>query len=106
MSKVSLKYAEVHGHLFCGGTNLLTKLDPKQRHGLVLEYDKEHAELHVTYNNATRVLPSTSVFCYEEGTIEPRKAVLTEITMRAGLKAQVDSPQAHVHAGPGAGKSR
>lgn len=61
MSKIKLKYAELHTALFLAGTNLGLKLDPRQRSGLEIEYDRTEKELWVHWNGGFALVPSTNV---------------------------------------------
>lgn len=102
---IDLEFAELHAPLFLAGTNLQMKLDPRKRHGLVLQYDREHKELHVTWGGKTAVLPSSTVLSMVPGTIEAPKPAAAPVKPMTGT-AQVASPQMHVFAGPGAGKTK
>lgn len=109
MSKTSIIWAEVHSPIFMGGpshgkgVNLGQKLDPAHRQGLVLEYDEEKRHLYVMFDNRTVRVPEPSILSMIEGKLEAPKAA-TPISP-SPIKAQVSTPQDHVFAGKGAGKT-
>lgn len=105
MALVDLKFAQLHNPIFLAGKNFAPKLDPTQLAGLELFYDREQKELHVHYNDVIGIIPSTNVACMVEG-IPEKKAVHQLHPIVAGrLTAQVETPQSHVHAGEGHGKT-
>lgn len=106
-----VEYAELHTPLFLGGTNLSQKLDPNKRTGLILKYDDDKRRLIVQWNNKTANIPEANVASYVEGKIEPKKIATVAKDAMVGsaphkFTAQVTTPQAHVFAGPGGGKSK
>ena len=101
---VPLKHAELHNPLFLSGTNLQMKLDPSKRDGLDLVYDREEKELLVTYKDDTAIIPSSNVASMIPGTVVKPKAITHHAV--ATIKAQVSTPQDHVFAGPGQGKTK
>jgi hypothetical protein len=58
---ISLDFAELHNPLFLAGTNLNLKLDPVNRKGLILSYDREEKELLVEFNGKVAIIPSSNV---------------------------------------------
>lgn len=103
--RTPIKWAELHSPLFLAGSNLGLKLDPKGRVGLSMEYDEEKRHLYVTYNNKTARVPEPSILSMNEGSNDavpekPKPVVVSKVV------AQVSSPQDHVFAGPGAGKTK
>lgn len=106
---IKIKWAELHTPLFLAGTNLQTKLDPHKRHGLEMLYDRSEKELLITYDNGdkkeTAIVPITNVASMVEGQIAARPVVEPVKPITAKITAQVDSPQSHVFAGEGHGKS-
>jgi hypothetical protein len=106
-----LKYVELHSPLFLAGTNLQMKLDIEKRRGLVMEYDRQEKELKVTWNGDTAYLPCTSVFSMVPVTMTKVTNIdPTPDHEKRGpgrpAKAQVSTPQDHVFAGPGFGKTK
>lgn len=105
-----LKYAELHSPLFLAGTNLQMKLDIDKRRGLVMEYNKEDKELKVTWAGETAILPCTSVFSMVPITLSKVTEINPPDPEKRGPgrppKAQVSTPQDHVFAGPGFGKTK
>lgn len=58
--KIKLEYAELHTPLFLNASIGL-RLRPKEKSGMILEYDTELACLLVQYNGAGAMLPSSNV---------------------------------------------
>ncbi len=109
--RIDLKFAELHSPLFLAGTNLQLKLDPTKRTGLKLVYDRAEKELLVTWNGETAIVPTTNVSSMTPAD-EPKKAPVLmtkpetkhpDPDMARPRTAQVNTPQSHVHAGPGHG---
>ena len=100
---IELKFAELHTPLFLAGTNLNVKLMPDKRQGLKIAYDRDHKELHVTYNGETGIIPSSNIVSMVVGkVVEPPKPVAPTTP----IKAQASTPQDHVFAGHGHGKTK
>lgn len=115
MSKIDLRFAEIHAPLFLmgeKGTNLGTKLDPAKRKGLKLVYDRGEKELLVSFEGMSAIIPATNVVSMLE--VQSTKKV-SAAAVKAAQKedtptgqpivAQVSGPQLHVHAGPGHGQT-
>lgn len=109
MPMLPVKRAKLHTDIFVAGKNLKESLDKKEhRHNLHMEYCREHQELHVTYNLngvvETVIVPATNIVCMAVGESEHEPVPAVQ---QAAVKmtAQVSSPQGHVFAGPGAGKT-
>lgn len=116
MTKINLKFAELHAPLFLAGTNLAMKLDPTKRHGLTLTYDRAEKELIVGWAGQEAIVPVSNVASMtaaEAVKVAPvpvtSKTAATmaeaqaEMARRGLTHAQVSTPQSHVHAGPGHG---
>lgn len=124
--RTPIKWAELHGSIFLAGSNLLSKLDPSKRLGLVMEYDEQRRHLYVTYNGQTARVPETSVLSMVEaeqvvrsgravvgldvGLVESGSTTVTVPVATNGgtftiATAQVSTPQSHVFAGPGGGQT-
>lgn len=106
MPIIPVKYAEMHNAIFVGRKSLGPKLDPMKLTGLELKYDMEQKELLVTWNNET--MHFLNPLGYVPGQIPVRPVAELGKPHAAPVKpftAQVHGPQAHVHAGPGAGKT-
>lgn len=99
-----VEYAELHTPLFLAGTNLGQKLDPHKRRGLIMVFDDDKKRLIVTWNGKHANIPEANVASFVEGkVVEPVKVVPPKT---GPMVAQVATPQDHVFAGAGHGKSR
>jgi hypothetical protein len=123
--KLNIRFAELHSPLFLGGTNLQLKLDPKNRIGLILTYDRTEKELIVQWNDHVALIPNSNVSSMTledpadiglgktfSPSIQPSShhpVDKTKAKPYAAVKvsAQVQDPTRDaVFAGPGAGKVR
>lgn len=125
MTLHEVKFAELQGPFHFAGKNFGEKLDPGSIGGLGLDYDDETERLLVHFNKQTTNMPMPNVKHYVLGKPE-KKAQQHTHPMVAGIgnaqihtpglqpdapspgthfTAQVQTPMAHVHAGPGAGKT-
>lgn len=102
---INVEYAELHTPLFLAGTNLGMKLDPYKRRGMLLKYNDEKRRLIVEWNSKTANVPESNVASWVEGDVLPDKPVAPGPKRIMVAPAQVETPQAHVHAGPGHGKT-
>ncbi len=104
---IDVGFAELHGSIFVNGKNLTTKLDTHHNKALVMKYDAEEKELLVTWNGVTSHIPSTNIMHYIPGPAVDRKITQSSapVTFNAPVRAQVESPMSHVHAGPGHGQT-
>lgn len=102
--KVELKRCELHTPLFLGGKNLQTKLDPSKTHGLELMWDTDEKVLYVTWQGEVGEIPEANIAVRVRG--KPRIVQAVTPAQRVPVDAQVSTPQSHVHAGPGHGKSK
>lgn len=102
--RTKISWAELHAPLFLNGTNLGQKLDHKTKGGVIMEYDEEKRHLYVSYGGATARVPETSVLTMVEKTAEVVPIVVAKPTGKP-IEAQVSTPQGHVHAGKGHGKT-
>ncbi len=108
--KIDLKFAELHNPLFLGGKNLGLKLDHKKHPSISLVYDRAEKELLVTWNGETGIIPASNVSSMTPALINLSPPVVkTELPPRRlpgePFTAQVETPQSHVHAGPGHGST-
>lgn len=105
-SQVEVEYAELHTPLFLAGTNFGTKLDRRdhKRRDLVLVFDEDKKRLIVTFNKKVAQVPEAAVAYWIEGKVENLKPIHNPVM--GPTSAQVATPQDHVFAGPGAGKSK
>lgn len=102
---INLKYIELHSPLFLAGTNLGQKL-PRHRSGITIKYDRPNQEVFITYNGETAIIPTTNVVAMIEGEIKDETSVRTaHIPSAEKITAQVSTPQSHVFAGVGHGKT-
>lgn len=109
--KIPLSFAELHGPLFLAGKNFGQKLDKYKHPGIVLEYDTDRHWLQVTWSKNEAWVPLSNVSSMTP-VGEPVKTATQTLAAaiaptpelaRGKLSAQVETPQSHVHAGPGAG---
>ncbi len=91
----------------CGvtGKNMPEKLDAKVDKAITMIYDRENKELEVTWGGKIAFIPDTNIKAYfvkdQESPSVARKVVAV-----GKIQAQVSTPQDHVFAGPGAGKTK
>lgn len=115
--KIELAYAELHAPLFLGGKNHQMKL--KAGSDMRLVYDRDEKELiiiwgkhvaivpfHGTTNNVWPKDPQAFLASIELPPVEATAPTPIKAPHVPPKSAQVSSPQAHVFAGPGGGKSR
>lgn len=113
---IELEFCELHGPIFVKGTNLPPKLvvgdAPGQRRDIKLFYDRSHREVHVHFKDKIAIVPRENVASMVEKTADiPTFKGLAESldrtanTVMEKMTAQVDTPQNHVFAGPGKGKT-
>lgn len=107
MYKVDLKYAELHNPLFLAGKNFGLKLDLDHISNLKLVYDREEKELLVHWQGKVGIIPSSNVACMVQVDELPKEEPVQQHPTQQLVRpsAQVESPQSHVFAGPGAGKT-
>ncbi len=114
-----VKRIKLHNGAFAGGTNLQLDLDTEKRTGLRLLDDSQEEVVYVHFKDEIIKMPYTNI-----SSITPtneRQAELADIFTKvfAGEKvekkntapgvrvqAQASSPQDHVFAGPGKGKTK
>lgn len=114
MSRTPIRFAELHAPLFSRtegqhgqGVNLGMKLDPHHRVGLKLEFDEDNHSLYVTFSGVTSRVPETNVVTMIEGEVKTAKLAAAEVQKTGAnpATAQVETPQSHVFAGEGKGKT-
>lgn len=109
---IELEFAEVHSPLFIKtgektGKNLGQKLSGNHHKGLTLAYDREAGELLVTYEGREAIVPMQNVACMWPAAERPAAKPAEEAKAPGKpIEAQVSTPQSHVHAGPGHGKTK
>jgi hypothetical protein len=89
---MKLRFAELLAPLFLSGTNLGLKLQPQQRTGLDLTYDRANRELLVTYNGRTAIIPMSNVNSMEEDKSPAVKPVAAAHVQKGPVKAQASVP--------------
>lgn len=102
--RTPIKWTELHNPLFLGGCNLGIRLDPKVRHGLVMEWDEDKRSLYITYNKDITRVTETGIFHMKEGHIDSKEEGVVFPPLGKPVTAQVSTPQSHVFEGVGAGK--
>jgi hypothetical protein len=115
MSKIELRFAELHAPLFMSdekhlGKNFGMKLDHVKHRGIKLEYDREAQELIVTWEGREAIVPLTNVVSMQPAVAPPAKVVklpetASPVAPKAKATAQVSTPQGHVFEGPGKGQT-
>lgn len=111
---IQLDFAELHNPLFLNGTNLQMKLDPKNKQGLSLTYDRTEKELIVTYNGKIAIVPASNVSSMtptDPLVLGPLKVAapapqLKPISTGKPVKAQVQDPTRDAVFSNGPGKVR
>lgn len=108
MTKIDLKFAELHNPLFLAGMNFGTKLDPSNSKyaQMKLAYDRTEKELLVTWGKDIGIIPSSNIACMVEGVPAIKTPQYTHPIVAGIASAQVSTPMGHVHAGPGQGKTK
>lgn len=113
---IDISWAELHSPMFLAsgksGVNLGVKLDPAAKQGMKLGYDRTHQELHVWYDGKHAFVPKSSVNSMNIlGSGAPALSPAIPVTapqqpvMPVRATAQVSTPQSHVFAGAGHGKT-
>ncbi len=117
MSKIELRFAELHAPLFISdekhqGKNFGMKLDHVKHRGIKLEYDRDAQELLVTWEGREAIVPLTNVISMQPATTAPATVIKAPINTKqspgsplAKASAQVATPQGHVFEGPGKGQT-
>lgn len=116
MSKIPLSYVELHDAFFFGGSGI--GLGPKlgihspKHSDIELVYDREEKELLVKLKIPNKgdfegIIPLTNVKVMVEA--KPKAETVIKPVAAAPVigkaTAQVETPQSHVHAGPGHGST-
>ena len=105
-----LSYVELHNPIFIGGTNLGSKLDIDKRRNLSLHFDDDKKRLKVTLTkpegNFVGHVPEANCSMWIEKKEEKKEAPQEKPKTQAKVSAQVETPQSHVFAGPGAGRTK
>lgn len=105
MAQLQLKFAELHNALFLGGKNFGLKLDPSMLGGLTLLYDRAEKELLVHWGEYIGIVPSSNIACMVIGEVKEKPLNQMHPIVAGMISAQVETPQGHVHAGLGHGKT-
>ncbi len=93
--RTKIDFAELHGPLFLAGKNHGLKLFNKA--GLALEYDEDKKQLFATYGGKTSRIPEANMSSFmEAGQVAQPDAPAPAPVNK--VKAQVWTPQDHVHA--------
>lgn len=105
---IKIKWAKLHTTLLLSGTNLQDTLDMHKRDGLEMLYDRAAGELLVTFDNGQKkesaIIPVTNIAVMIEGEVE-KKPKVEPVKPITRATAQVETPQSHVFAGAGHGKT-
>ena len=107
-----LKFAQLHTTLFLAGTDHGLKLygsPGRSKTTVSMTYDRLNRELLVFYKGETAIIPSSNVASMtpmESSTGDPGSEPMPEEKPTHRPKSQVSTPQDHVFAGPGKGKTK
>jgi hypothetical protein len=85
------------------------RLDTREQRDMKLKYDDEKKLLIVTHGGRDAWIPEAAVKSMFPFTAAGKEAPMAKNISgqrNPNIKAQVDYPQSHVHAGPGMGKSK
>lgn len=112
MAREPVRYAELHSpHFHITGeksaVSLGEKLDTRRKRDLKLEWDEERRKLFVTLDGEEMWVPENNIRSVSVGKFADKPIEIPH-TPRPGTKvqAQVGSPQSHVFAGAGHGKTK
>lgn len=112
MARVPAKVAILHSPHFHitsdkSSVNCGDKLDTRTRPEMKLEWDEEHDKLFVAIHGEEMMIPENNIKGISLGTFAPRPVTPVAASAQAAVKptAQVGSPQSHVFAGAGHGKT-
>ncbi len=108
---LKIKEAKLHTELFLAGKNLKTSLTAGKHHShdLELDYDKSEGVLWVHCEHLGKkqsaIIPITNVVSMVPGEVIAHVEHVPVPVITKKFDAQVSSPQSHVFAGPGGGKT-
>jgi hypothetical protein len=106
--RTPVEFAALHApHFHLSGANLTDKLDTRSRAGMKLEWEDERRRLYVTWQGCEMMVPEANVKALAFHAPKKINPVTTPPSTLEGRKsAQVSTPQSHVFAGVGHGKSK
>lgn len=111
--KIAIELANLHSPHFhmsgIGGKNMGDKLDVRSARDIKIEWNTETKQLEVSWNGRIGLIPESnikSMFPQEATVIEMPVNKSSPIRKETRSTAQVETPQDHVFAGPGAGKTK
>jgi len=119
--KIEISRAELHGPIILGGKNLGTMNNKlTASNGVRMHYCRVHHELHIHCNGDDGIIPSANIALLvpvkhkakvEAVNSNPIRTIVDTSKVQVGtpggpVKAQVETPQDHVFAGPGHGKTK
>lgn len=102
---IRVKSAQLHAPIFVGGKNLSDNLRTEKNEGLVMHYDRKEQELHVTWAGETGFMPASNIKLMVAAETVKVAPVESTLKIKTEMTAQVETPQSHVFAGAGAGKT-
>jgi len=102
--KIEISRAELHGPINLGGKNHTGKL--RHAEGVSMRYCMEHKQLHVHYNGEDGIIPSANVALLVPVKHKPKAVAAVPAGPNTAIKPQASTPQDHVFAGPGHGKTK
>ncbi len=101
---LEISRAELHGPINLGGKNHSGKL--RHSDGVAMRYCRVHKEMLVHYNGEDGVIPATNIALLVPVKHKPKAKAAEPAGPNIAIKAQVETPQDHVFAGPGHGKTK
>ncbi len=111
MARVPAKVAILHAPHFHitsdkSSVNCGDKLDTRTRPEMKLEWDEEHDNLYVSIHGEEMIVPVNNIKGISLGVFAPRPVAPVATAPAVKPTAQVGSPQSHVFAGAGHGKTK
>ncbi len=109
--RTPVKFLMLHSPVFISGTHgnqgksLGTQLNAAKVPGIKIEYSASEDKLYVSIGSDEITMPTTSAVYWISGAAEGIAQAVTPIAKPIIPSAQVETPQSHVHAGPGQGKT-
>ena len=101
---IEIERAELHGPINLGAKNHAAKL--RRTDGTTMRYCREHKELLVHHNGEDGIIPSTNIALLVPFKPKVKAVAAVAAGPNPAIKPQAETPQDHVFAGPGHGKTK